>query len=399
MKSTFITKKFEIYLPYMNKIHKVEVKLSIKEISKEIWNQLTNKVNNPFYDWNWLKNLEVSKSVSRETGWQPLYFVAYNNEEILGIAPLFLKNHSYGEFIFDQSFARLAQELNLNYYPKLIGMSPYSPVNGYQFLYKKNKDKKEITNLLINHIESFAITNKILSCNFLYIDESWGKHLKSLGYYKWINSSSEWRSNGEKTFDDFLSRFNSNQRKNIKKERKSITKQDIKVEIFNEDDINQEILKKMHNFYEQHCSRWGVWGSKYLTSTFFEKIVDNKKNLLFFSASKNDSNDIFAMSMCIKNKNNLWGRYWGSQEDISNLHFELCYYQPIEWAIKNNIHFFDPGAGGKHKRRRGFFAKSTISLHKWFDKNMENIIYPWLNEVNKQTEIEIDFENKSIPFK
>ena len=381
------------------KIHKVEVKLSIKEISKEIWNELTNEINNPFYEWTWLKNLEISKSVSRETGWQPLYFVAYKNEEILGIAPLFLKNHSYGEFIFDQSFARLAQELNLNYYPKLIGMSPYSPVNGYQFLYKKNEDKKEITNLLINHIESFAITNKILSCNFLYIDESWGNHLKSLGYHKWINSSSEWKSNGEKTFDDFLCRFNSNQRKNIKKERKSITKQDVKVEIFNEDDINQEILKKMHNFYEQHCSRWGVWGSKYLTSTFFEKIVANKKNILLFSASKNDSNDIFAMSMCVKNKKNLWGRYWGSQEDISNLHFELCYYQPIEWAIKNSIHFFDPGAGGKHKRRRGFFAKSTISLHKWFDKNMENIIYPWLNEVNKQTEKEIEFENNSIPFK
>ena len=381
------------------KIHKVEVKLSIKEISKEIWNELANDINNPFYEWTWIKNLEISKSVSRETGWQPLYFVAYKNEEILGIAPLFLKNHSYGEFIFDQSFARLAQELNLNYYPKLIGMSPYSPVNGYQFLYKKNEDKKEITNLLINHIESFAITNKILSCNFLYIDESWGNHLKSLGYHKWINSSSEWRSNGEKTFDDFLCRFNSNQRKNIKKERKSITKQDVKVEIFNEDDINQEILKKMHNFYEQHCSRWGVWGSKYLTSTFFEKIVANKKNILLFSASKNDSNDIFAMSMCVKNKNNLWGRYWGSQEEISNLHFELCYYQPIEWAIKNSIHLFDPGAGGKHKRRRGFFAKSTVSMHKWFDKNMENIIYPWLNEVNKQTEMEIDFENKSIPFK
>ena len=105
------------------------------------------------------------------------------------------------------------------------------------------------------------------------------------------------------------------------------------------------------------------------------------------------------MSMCVKNKNNLWGRYWGSQEEIYNLHFELCYYQPIEWAIKNSINFFDPGAGGKHKRRRGFFAKRTISLHKWFDKNMENIIFPWLNEVNKQTEKEIEFENNSIPFK
>ena len=380
-------------------IHKVEVKLSIKAISREIWNELTNGIKNPFYEWNWLKNLEISKSVSRETGWQPLYFVAYQDAEILGIAPLFLKNHSYGEFIFDQSFARLAQELNLNYYPKLIGMSPYSPVNGYQFLYKKNKDKKEITNLLINHIESFAIKNKILSCNFLYINENWGNHLKSLGYHEWINSSSEWRSNGEKTFDDFLSRFNSNQRKNIKKERKSITKQDIKVEIFEEDNINQEILKKMHNFYEQHCLRWGVWGSKYLTFEFFKNILESKKNLILFAATKNESDNQIAMSMCIKNEKNLWGRYWGSQEEVSNLHFELCYYQPIEWAIKNNIQSFDPGAGGNHKRRRGFFATRTKSLHKWFNKNMENIITPWLQEVNVQTNKQIQLENQSIPFK
>ena len=381
------------------KISKVEVKLSIKEIAKEIWSELTNEINNPFYEWDWLKNLEISKSVSRETGWQPLYFVAYKNKEILGIAPLFLKNHSYGEFIFDQSFARLAQELNINYYPKLIGMSPYSPVNGYQFIYKQNIDKTEITNLLINHIEKFAITNNILSCNFLYIDESWGNQLKSLGYHKWINSSSEWRSDGEKTFDDFLSRFNSNQRKNIKKERKSIIKQDIKVEILEGEVINQEILKTMHHFYEQHCLKWGVWGSKYLTSKFFDYLLDNKKNLLLFSAAKNDCDDIFAMSMCVKNKNKLWGRYWGSKEEISNLHFELCYYQPIEWAIKNSIPHFDPGAGGKHKRRRGFFAKGTISLHKWFDKNIENIISPWLNEANRETKLEIDFENNSIPFK
>ena len=124
------------------KIHKVEVKLSIKEISKEIWNELANEINNPFYEWTWIKNLEISKSVSRETGWQPLYFVAYKNEEILGIAPLFLKNHSYGEFIFDQSFARLAQELNLTYYPKLITAIPFTPVKGPRFLYEESN--KEI---------------------------------------------------------------------------------------------------------------------------------------------------------------------------------------------------------------------------------------------------------------
>ena len=384
----------------MNHIeHKIEIKLSIKEINKETWNELRKEINNPFYEWEWLYNLELSKSVSRQTGWQPLYFIAYENEEICGIAPLFLKNHSYGEFIFDQSFAKLAQDLNLNYYPKLIGMSPYSPINGYEFLYKENKNKIEITNSLIKHIDDFALKNNILSCNFLYVNEDWGKHLQSLGYQEWINTSSEWKNNGEKTFDDFLSRFNSNQRKNIKKERRSISKQNLEIKIHTEEDINLEMVKKMHNFYEQHCLRWGVWGSKYLTSEFFENILENKRNLLFFSASRNDSERTIAMSMCIKNEKYIWGRYWGSQEEVLNLHFELCYYQPIEWAIKNNIESFDPGAGGKHKRRRGFYAKGAKSFHKWFNKNMQNIITPWLNEVNFQTLKEIELENNSIPFK
>ena len=105
------------------------------------------------------------------------------------------------------------------------------------------------------------------------------------------------------------------------------------------------------------------------------------------------------MSMCIKNKENLWGRYWGSLKEINYLHFELCYYQPIEWAIKNKIKYFDPGAGGQQKRRRGFYAKETNSFHKWFNYNMENIIVQWLNKVNKDTLISIENENKSMPFK
>ena len=116
----------------------LEIKLSISEIKKEIWDEFNKKNDNPFYEWYWIKNLEKSNTVTRETGWQPLYFLVYKkaNKELCAIAPLFLKNHSYGEFIFDQSFARLAQDLNLNYYPKLIGMSPYSPIEGYQFLYE-----------------------------------------------------------------------------------------------------------------------------------------------------------------------------------------------------------------------------------------------------------------------
>jgi len=378
--------------------YKVEVKLSIYEIPASEWDNIYSKINNPFYEYCWFKNLEESKSVSRETGWQPLYFIAYLNNEIYAIAPLFLKNHSYGEFIFDQSFARLAQDLNLSYYPKLIGMSPYSPIEGYQFGYKQNLNKLEITRILVNYIDDFAQKNNILSCNFLYVNKEWGELLKDLGYSDWFNVSSEWENNNEINFGEFLSRFNSNQRKNIKKERKSILKENINIETFRGESIDANIIDKMHYFYEQHCLKWGVWGSKYLTYNFFENAISNKNNILIFSAFKDSIKDPIAMSMCIKNDEKLWGRYWGSSEEISNLHFELCYYQPIEWSIKNNIKYFDPGAGGKHKRRRGFYAKCTISYHKWFNKSMNGIIKPWLIQANLETSNQIKLENESIPF-
>ena len=378
--------------------YQVQIHFSINNIKKKDWNNFLIEIQNPFYTWEWLLNLEQSKSVSKETGWQPLYFSINLNNEIVAIAPLFIKNHSFGEFIFDQSFAKLAEDLNLQYYPKIIGMSPYSPIEGYQFLYKKNSDKLELTELLISSIESFAIKNNILSCNFLYVDFEWSKYLQKLGYHEWINVRSEWESYGEKTFNEFLARFNSNQRKNIKKERKSIINQSINIEILKDENIDLKILEQMHRFYSEHCSKWGIWGSKYLTPNFFNSLIIEKEKLIIFSAKRKSSQHILAMSMCIKNENYLWGRYWGSNEELKNLHFELCYYKPIEWAISNGIKFFDPGAGGRHKRRRGFYAKKTKSLHKWFDKNMDQIISKWLNQVNRQIKSEIDLENDSIPF-
>ena len=228
--------------------YEVKIHTSIKQISKKEWGHLLIDIKNPFFSWNWLFNLENSASISRETGWYPLYFAVEFHNEIVAIAPLFLKNHSYGEFIFDQPFARLAAELKLEYYPKLIGMSPYSPVEGYQFLYRKNSNKLKLTELLIKAIDNFALKNNVLSCNFLYVDIEWSKYLNKLGYHKWINIRSEWKSNEEKTFDEFLKRFNSNQRKNIKKKRKSIEDLKINIEVLKGEAINNEILKKMHNF-------------------------------------------------------------------------------------------------------------------------------------------------------
>tara|TARA_Y100001970_G_C14258015_1_gene877053 strand:+ start:488 stop:1618 length:1131 start_codon:yes stop_codon:yes gene_type:complete len=374
---------------------------SIKSFKTNAWNQLVIAYNNPFYEWHWLFALENSKSVSNEFGWQPLYISIWRDNDLIGAAPLFLKNHSFGEFIFDHNFANLASHLSLNYYPKLIGMSPYSPIKGYRFFIAPKEDHLLINKLIMNAIDDFAKNNNILSCNFLYTDPKWNKISKEIKCIKWKNKQSLWEWKGEKDFNDYLSRFNSNQRKNIKKERNYLNLKKISFSSKEGDQITKELMKSMHIFYELHCSKWGAWGSKYLTEDFFLSLASEeiKNNILIFSAHMHKSNSPIAMSMFVKGKNIIWGRYWGSVNEIKNLHFELCYYQPIEWSIKNKIQYFDPGAGGNQKRRRGFKAVETTSLHKWYIPKVSKIITEWIDHANIICSQEIKNENNSIPFK
>ena len=380
---------------------KIKWHQSIQEIPKLIWNNFQGKNSNPFYKWDWLNALENSGSVTPKYGWQPLFLSAWSGKDLIACAPLYLKSHSYGEFIFDNVFVKLAEDMGLKYYPKLIGMSPLSPIEGYRFLFSEGVDEIEITKLLISEIDNFAIKNKILSCNFLYVDPAWMKIAESQNCAKWINQQSILKLHEIKSFSDFLKQFNSNQRRNIKRERAHIKNCGIKVEALSGNQISVLKLKQMHYFYQLHCSRWGVWGSKYLTESFFIELASKelKNNIVLFEAKEQESDNNIGMSLCVKNENMLWGRYWGSNKNIDYLHFEACYYSPIEWAIKNKIKYFDPGAGGSHKKRRGFIAKPNGSLHKWYDIQMSSLIREWLPKANKLMFTQINATNNEVPFK
>ncbi len=374
---------------------------SLKEISEENWNALLPSEEIPFYKWNWLSKLEGSQSICNITGWQPFHLSLWKEGSPIAVAPLYLKNHSYGEFIFDHTFISLSEELGLSYYPKLIGMSPISPIEGYKFFISPNENEEEITLMMMKIIEEFALKNGILSCNFLYVDKKWSSYSIKAKYQSWINSQSLWESSGEKDFSDYLGKFNANQRRNIKKERKYLQESGLIITPLQGESINTSIMENMHNFYERHCARWGEWGSKYLTKEFFIELGNsNQKNeIVIFNAHKGDVSNPIAMSLCMTNMKTLWGRYWGANQNIDFLHFEVCYYSPIEWAIEKGIEKFDPGAGGSHKSRRGFFAKPQISLHKWYDKRMESIMEVWLPKLNKLMNDKINTSNNEAPIK
>ena len=173
----------------MNNI-KIKWHATIQEIPKIIWNNFLKGNSTPFYKWDWLNALERSKSVSKKYGWQPLFLSAWSENDLIACAPLYLKSHSYGEFIFDNAFVQLAQDMGLQYYPKLIGMSPLSPIEGYSFLFAEGVNDIDLTQILISEIDNFAKRNGILSCNFLYVDPKWMKVAESLNCAKWVNQQS-----------------------------------------------------------------------------------------------------------------------------------------------------------------------------------------------------------------
>lgn len=374
---------------------------SIREIPQQQWDNLLAEQVSPFYRWSWLAALEKSGSVAPDQGWQPLHLSMWREGQLVAFAPLYLKGHSYGEFVFDQSFARLAGDLGLRYYPKLIGMSPVSPIQGYRFHVHPKEDAQELTAVMLRLIDEFAARNEILSCNFLYVDPSWKPLAEAAGCAAWVNQQSLWSADGQTDFSDYLAGFNANQRRNIKRERKAVQKAGLSVTPITGEALTPALLSRMHGFYEQHCSRWGVWGSKYLQASFFDQLVEPglAQHVVLFSAHRGDPFDPVAMSLCVQDARHLWGRYWGSDEEIDCLHFEVCYYAPIEWALQQGLKSFDPGAGGSHKRRRGFVARPHSSLHRWYDPRMDTLIRSWLPRANGLMQEEIEAINAELPFR
>jgi len=369
------------------------------DIPEAQWHALVSAEPLPFYSWSWLVGLERSGSVVPRQGWQPCHLGLWQGDQLIAAAPLYLKGHSYGEFVFDQSFAQLAAQLGQRYYPKLLGMSPVSPVVGYRFFTAPGEDAAALTALMLELIDAFCREHQIFSCNFLYVDPAWQPLAEAAGCATWLNQQSLWSNQGYGDFNAYLASFNANQRRNIKRERKAVQAAGLQVTAVVGEDISAALITRMHGFYEQHCARWGPWGSKYLTEAFFEHAAaELRQHLVLFSAHRGDPQQPVAMSLCVHTDTHLWGRYWGSDEEIENLHFEVCYYAPIEWAIQRGIQQFDPGAGGSHKRRRGFLARPHASLHRWYHPRFDAIVRRWLPEANTEQLQEIEAINAELPF-
>ncbi|MBF2085386.1 GNAT family N-acetyltransferase [Thermoleptolyngbya sp. C42_A2020_037] len=374
---------------------------AIAEVPQAAWDELALPLKTPFLEWDWLHNLESSGSATAKAGWLPNHLTLWRERTLIAAAPMYLKGHSYGEFVFDHQWAELAQRLRIAYYPKLLGMSPFTPAEGYRFLIAPGEDEAELTALMVGAIDQFCISNNISGCHFLYADPTWRPMIEPHGFRPWLHHSYIWQNHGFQTFDDYLGSFNANQRRNIKRERKAVAAAGLTMRVHTGDEIPKALYSLMYRFYSDTCDKFGWWGSKYLTRQFFEQLhpTYRHRTVMVAAYAEQDPQHPVGMSLCFTKGDQLYGRYWGSLQEIENLHFDTCYYTPIEWAIAHNIQTFDPGAGGRHKKRRGFPATPNHSLHRFYEPRLSQILNHYIQEVNELEQQEIEAINADLPFR
>ncbi|MFW5837158.1 MAG: GNAT family N-acetyltransferase [Desulfovibrionaceae bacterium] len=365
------------------------------------WNALVRSDDSPFLEWEWLELLERSGSVGGDTGWAPRHLLVRRNGRLAAAAPLYLKLHSEGEFVFDYIWADAARQLGLPYYPKLVGMSPFTPAAGYRFLVAEDEDWRMLTRTMLDMMEAYAKEQGAQGAAFNFVDAQWGEWAERHGYRRWMHQSFIWDNAGYGSFDDFLARFRSQTRKSIRRERRDLAAAGVEVKPVVGAQITPELMELMYQLYVKTNSKFGIWGCEYLSESFFAQMLDRFRDNLVLMAAWREGDDTapVGMSLLVRKGGELWGRYWGCRREVPFLHFETCLYGPVIWAIEQGIRRFYPGIGGEHKMRRGFVSVAESSLHKLFHPALEALLKTYLPAVNNLEQDQIQAMNRQLPFR
>jgi predicted N-acyltransferase len=369
---------------------------SINDIDAIIWNQLSG-IDYPFLRHEFFAALENSGSTTKETGWEPHHLLINEGDEVIAVMPLFLKYHSYGEYVFDWAWADAFHRHGYEYYPKLLNAIPFTPATGPRWAISKNVDLQIVTEFLFNAIEQEVTQLKLSSTHVLFVDKKDSAFFDEKKYLKRTGCQYHWLNKDYQNFDQFLETFTSRKRKNLKKERQKVVDQDITLTLKTGSEITANDWHHFYLFYHlTYFKRSGRQG--YLTEAFFPLLTEHlTEHLVMVQATKDG--EIIAASLCFKDSKVLYGRYWGCSDEYDHLHFEACYYQGIEYAIANNIQRFDPGAQGEHKIQRGFTPIPTYSYHRIENPSFEDAIRRFIDVETDEIAAYIKQASERLPFK
>ncbi|XP_056854057.1 uncharacterized protein LOC108844101 [Raphanus sativus] len=352
---------------------------SISEITPSEWDACALDSSqpqsfNPFLMHGFLSSLEDTGCATRETGWMPLHIVAKDESgHVLGVSPLYLKSHSYGEFVFDHSWADAYRSFGGRYYPKLQSCVPFTPVTGPRILIRDTPFKDQVFDAIVSAMTQLAAKLQVSSLHITFPSGAEWNKLKEKGFSQRIGMQYHWKNRDYKNFDEFLMDMKQSKRKNIRQERKKIGTQNLKMRRLRGDEIKARHWDSFYDFYRNTTDN--KWGTPYLTREFFHYMASKLGDgVLLVLAEENEEPVAGALNLI--GGDTLFGRLWGCRPDsyYPSLHFEACYYQAIEAAIELNLKTVEAGAQGEHKIQRGYLPVKTYSCHYIIDEGFRQAI-------------------------
>ena len=380
---------------------RVQVVPAISEVDPADWNRCANPQcgpdYNPFVSWQFLHALEASGAVSAKTGWVPRHLVLDGpGEQPAGVVPCYLKSHSQGEYVFDYGWADAYESAGGRYYPKLQVSVPFTPVPGRRLLVGAGDGVDQRRQALAAALAELASRHDASSVHVTFLSETEWRTLGDMGYLQRTDQQFHWQDQDFGSFDGFLDSLASRKRKAVRKERSRALSNGISIEWLSGNDIREEHWDAFYGFYMDTGSR--KWGRPYLNRAFFSLIGDSMADqVLLVMARRNGHYIAGALNMI--GSDTLYGRHWGCIEHHDCLHFELCYYQAIDFALANGLSRVEAGAQGSHKLARGYMPTTTYSAHFILDANFRHAVDDFLERERQHVAWEQQALAEHTPFK
>lgn len=370
----------------------VDILTEISTVAPEDWDALVDP-NDPFCTHAFLSTLEASGSVGGASGWQPCHVVLKHDGRIIAGMPLYLKSNSYGEYIFDWSWADASERAGIPYFPKLVSAVPFTPASADRLLVHPDESREELEPVLADVALQLSEQLNAHSVHWLCTNKPAAPldhlHRRETLQFHWNNP-------GISDFEEWLRLFKTKDRKKVRAERRKARAGVDKIECVHGKDLTNEHIAMIWSCYRDTISR--KWGQAYMKEGFFRALQTTLAPLVrVFFAYK--GTNIVASSLCFERGKHLYGRYWGATEDIDSLHFELCYHQPIEYCIQNGLTKFEAGAQGEHKLKRGLLATSVHSWHWLEHPGLHHGVGEFLAEEIAATQNSIARYNQHSPIK
>ncbi|HET9474232.1 MAG TPA: GNAT family N-acetyltransferase [Steroidobacteraceae bacterium] len=347
---------------------------SISDIDPAAWDAL-DSAGAPFLRHAFLAGLESTGCVGGRTGWIPAPITVHDDRGLAAAAPAYIKTHSFGEFVFDFSWAQAYAQHDLPYYPKLVLGVPFTPATAPRLLVRPDVDAPAARRTLIRAIEEFAAARELSSVHGLFVPEAERTALREAGWLPRFDVQFHWANQGYRDYDHFLEAFTARFRKNARRERRRITEAGLHCETLLGPELDSAVIDEIYDLHRDTFLRHG--NEPYLTRDFF-RLLPRALGEQFMVKRARLARETVAASVFYWNADALYGRYWGTREQFHSLHFELCYHQGIDFCIERGIGRFEPGTQGEHKVSRGFVPQRTWSMHWIVDARFRRAIGDYL---------------------